>query len=54
MALFTDSFSRDLPRLLAVTEHSDDGAINVVLSQEETYADVTPVRLNQDSVTGFV
>ena len=45
---------RDLPRLLAVTQHSDSTAINVLLSLEETYADVLPARLNQDSVTGFV
>ena len=37
-----------------MTEHSDEGAINVLLSQDETYADVTPVRLNEDDVTGFV
>lgn len=48
-----DSY-RDLPRLLAVTHHSDAAAINVVLSLEETYADVLPSRLNKDSVTGFV
>ena len=48
-----DSY-RDLPRLLAITEHSSQAAINVMLSLEETYADVKPSRLNQDSVTGFV
>lgn len=48
-----DSY-RDLPRLLAVTQHSDSASINVMLSLEETYADVRPVRLNQDAVTGFV
>jgi len=48
-----DSY-RDLPRLLAVTQHSDSAAINVLLSLDETYADVLPARLNQDSVTGFV
>jgi len=28
--------------------------VNVLLSLEETYADVMPVRLNEDSVTAFV
>ena len=45
---------RDLPRLLAVTQYSEESAINVMLSLDETYADVTPSRLNQNSVTGFV
>ena len=48
-----DSY-RDLPRLLAVSQHSDLAAINVILSLEETYADVLPARLNQDSISGFV
>ena len=40
-----DSY-KDLPRLLAVTNHSgDQTAINVLLSVEETYADVLPARL---------
>ncbi|XP_046398960.1 mitochondrial tRNA methylthiotransferase CDK5RAP1 [Ischnura elegans] len=47
-----DSY-KDLPRLLALTENNQK-AVNVQLSFEETYADVTPVRLNQDSVTAFV
>ena len=45
---------RDLPRLLAVTQYSEESAINVMLSLDETYADVTPSRLDQNSVTGFV
>ncbi|MEM6732976.1 MAG: hypothetical protein AAF658_15575 [Myxococcota bacterium] len=45
---------RDLPRLLAVTSASDQQAINVVLSAEETYADILPSRLNEDSISGFV
>jgi MiaB/RimO family radical SAM methylthiotransferase len=45
---------RDLPRLLAVTKHSNSSAINVLLSLDETYSDVRPSRLNSDSVTGFV
>lgn len=46
-----DSY-KDLPRLLAVTDN--ETAINVVLSFDETYADVTPIRLNQDSTGAYV
>ncbi|KAH8307624.1 hypothetical protein KR044_005887 [Drosophila immigrans] len=48
-----DSY-KDLPRLLAVARHYDNAAINVLLSLEETYADVMPVRMNSDSPTAFV
>ncbi|KAK9738028.1 Radical SAM superfamily [Popillia japonica] len=47
-----DSY-KDLPRLLAVTEN-DQIAINVLLSLDETYADIMPVRLNENAVTAFV
>ncbi|XP_075979981.1 mitochondrial tRNA methylthiotransferase CDK5RAP1 [Anticarsia gemmatalis] len=47
-----DSY-RDLPRLLALTENGQP-AVNVLLSLDETYADVVPVRLNQDSVSAFI
>ncbi|XP_067003045.2 CDK5RAP1-like protein [Anabrus simplex] len=47
-----DSY-KDLPRLLALTENNQT-AVNVILSLDETYADIMPVRLNQDSVTAFV
>ena len=36
---------KDLPRLLAITKNSDRTAINVLLSIDETYADVVPSRL---------
>ena len=47
---------RDLPRLLAASAFADndDSTINVVLSLEETYADILPSRLNAESVSGFV
>ncbi|XP_062581638.1 mitochondrial tRNA methylthiotransferase CDK5RAP1-like, partial [Saccostrea cucullata] len=45
---------RDLPRLLAMTPESRQSAVNVMLSLEETYADVMPVRINEDSKTAFV
>lgn len=47
-----DSY-KDLPRLLAITQ-SGQRAANVLLSLDETYADIVPVRLNQDSVTSFL
>lgn len=44
---------RDLPNLI---EQVDDGAraVNVILSREETYADISPVRLNSNGVTAFI
>lgn len=44
---------RDLPNLLNETEGGSD-AINVILSKEETYADISPVRLGGNGVTAFV
>lgn len=44
---------RDLPNLLAETEGGRE-AINVILSKEETYADINPVRLGGNGVTAFV
>ena len=44
---------RDLPNLINELE---DGrkAVNVLLSKEETYADIEPVRLNSNGVSAFV
>ncbi|TAE46434.1 MAG: tRNA (N6-isopentenyl adenosine(37)-C2)-methylthiotransferase MiaB [Bacteroidetes bacterium] len=44
---------RDLPRLLEEVE-SGQKAINVLLSREETYADLSPVRLNSNGICAFV
>jgi len=44
---------RDLPNLLKDTEAGRD-AINVILSKEETYADISPVRLGGSGVNAFV
>lgn len=44
---------RDLPNLLKQTDDGRD-AINVILSKEETYADINPVRLGGSGVTAFV
>lgn len=46
---------RDLPQLVNTLLHEDaDTAVNVQLSLEETYADVTPVRRNPNDVSAFV
>ncbi|MEJ7692447.1 MiaB/RimO family radical SAM methylthiotransferase [Daejeonella sp.] len=47
-----DSY-RDLPNLI---NQADEGtrAVNVLLSREETYADISPVRLNSNGISAFV
>jgi tRNA-2-methylthio-N6-dimethylallyladenosine synthase len=47
-----DSY-RDLPSLIAEAE-SGHKAVNVLLSREETYADINPVRMDRNGVTSFV
>lgn len=47
-----DSY-RDLPKMLSLTD-SGQCAVNVILSLDETYGDVKPVRMNKDSPTAFV
>lgn len=44
---------RELPRLL---ENAGTGqkAVNVILSREETYADISPVRLDRNHISAFV
>ncbi len=44
---------RDLPKLIAQVDDGDK-AINTFLSREETYGDISPVRLNSNGVTAFV
>lgn len=44
---------RELPQLLDEVE-SGQKAINVLLSREETYADISPVRLNGNGITAFI
>jgi tRNA-2-methylthio-N6-dimethylallyladenosine synthase len=44
---------RDLPRLVEEAETGQKG-VNVFLSREETYADISPVRLNSNGVTAFI
>jgi tRNA-2-methylthio-N6-dimethylallyladenosine synthase len=44
---------RDLPKLLADAEDGEKG-INVLLSREETYADISPLRLGSNGVSAFI
>lgn len=44
---------RDLPRLVEEAETGQKG-VNVFLSREETYADISPIRLNSNGVTAFI
>ena len=44
---------KDLPNLLAEVEEGRD-AINVILSKEETYGDIAPVRLMSNGITALV
>ncbi|MCI2229156.1 tRNA (N6-isopentenyl adenosine(37)-C2)-methylthiotransferase MiaB [Polaribacter sp. MSW13] len=44
---------RDLPNLLGEVSEGRD-AVNVILSKDETYGDVSPVRLNSNGVSAFV
>jgi len=47
-----DSY-RDLPRLMGLAE-SGQRAINVILSADETYADINPVRHDSNKVSAFI
>lgn len=44
---------RDLPGLIESAGEGEKG-INVLLSREETYADISPLRLDSNGVTGFI
>lgn len=44
---------RELPMLIRSAEEGQKG-INVLLSREETYADISPVRLDKNGVSAFV
>ena len=44
---------RDLPKLVAQAAEGHR-AINVFLSREETYADISPLRLDQNGVSAFI
>lgn len=44
---------RELPMLIAGAEEGEKG-VNVLLSRDETYADVAPVRLESNGVSAFI
>jgi tRNA-2-methylthio-N6-dimethylallyladenosine synthase len=44
---------KDLPNLIKEVDEGRD-AVNVILSKEETYGDISPVRLGGNGVTAFV
>jgi tRNA-2-methylthio-N6-dimethylallyladenosine synthase len=44
---------RDIPKLIEQVEEGQK-AVNVLLSREETYAEITPVRLSSNGVSAFV
>ena len=44
---------KDLPNLISEVEAGRD-AVNVILSKDETYGDISPVRLNSNGVTALV
>lgn len=44
---------KDLPNLIAEVDEGRN-AVNVILSKDETYGDIAPVRLNSNGVTAFV
>ena len=44
---------RDLPNLIARADDGEKG-VNVLLSREETYADISPMRLDSNGVSGFI
>lgn len=44
---------RDLPRMISEVDGGQK-SVNVLLSREETYADIAPVRYSSNGVTGFI
>ncbi len=52
MVIGPDAY-RDIPKLVRNAEDGDKG-INVLLSREETYADISPLRLNSNGINAFI
>src|SRR5438046_3609273 len=44
---------RTLPQLISEADGGQKG-VNVLLSRDETYADISPVRLNSNGITAFI
>ena len=45
---------RDLPRLLAILRDGGGKQINTLLSHEETYGDISPVRMDANGVSAYI
>ncbi|MBO4418062.1 MAG: tRNA (N6-isopentenyl adenosine(37)-C2)-methylthiotransferase MiaB [Bacteroidales bacterium] len=45
---------RDLPRLVGILGASGEKQINTLLSHEETYGDISPVRMDPNGVSAFI
>ena len=45
---------RDLPRLIEALSESGEKQINTLLSHEETYGDISPVRMDPDGVSVYI
>ena len=45
---------RDLPRLLECLRSTGDKQINTLLSHEETYGDISPVRMDSNGVSAYI
>lgn len=45
---------RDLPKLIESLGEDSPKQINTILSHEETYADISPVRMDKNGVTSFI
>jgi radical SAM methylthiotransferase, MiaB/RimO family len=48
-----DSY-RDIAKLIANLNEGGEKQINTILSQEETYADISPVRMDKNGVSAFI
>ncbi|RKP24389.1 CDK5 regulatory subunit-associated protein 1, partial [Syncephalis pseudoplumigaleata] len=49
-----DAYRRTVPHLLSMTQEMNRGIANVMLSADETYADIMPVRLDQNSTSAYI
>ena len=48
-----DSY-RDLPNLIKKVKNEDEKSVNTILSLEETYENIEPVRINTNGITAFI
>ena len=48
-----DSY-RDLPNLVKKVKNDDEKSVNTILSLEETYENIEPVRINTNGITAFI